>query len=341
MTSAAQPGLEPIGMEAMTGAWNRVFRRTGIGANENFFELGGDTWSAAELFAEISNALGRQISPVWILHAPTIASLHRVLQRPAPLFLPAITPLKKGDSKVPSILLFHGCGGTVLDFVKLANSIQVPNSIYGLQNPGTDGFAKPLERIEDVADYHLKIMKEQKIAGPYFLIGHSAGGLIALEVANRLKDIGEAVPLIVMMDSFLPLGALPLYRIAGVKLRRQVHRITIALKTSMPTSAKRGVSATNERERMSLSKNVLMRRFQEAENRALDAYRGRPYSGPVKFIRARDRWTFPLDPNEVWSSFVTELCVETAPGDHVSMLSEHHKSLGSILSRYIQDAVAV
>src|SRR5690348_1836712 len=103
MTSAAQSGFESDPLKVLTDAWKNVFRRASVGVNENFFDLGGDPSLATVLFAEISRVFGREISPVLILHAPTIASLHAILQLPAPFVLPAITPLKGVDARFPAV----------------------------------------------------------------------------------------------------------------------------------------------------------------------------------------------------------------------------------------------
>lgn len=334
MTSAAQPGFESKQMEALIGAWKKVFRRSNIGVNDNFFELGGNASLATALFAEISRVLGREISPVMILHAPTIAALHAILQLPTPFVLPAITPLRRADVSVPPVFMFHGCGGTVLDLVKLANSIQVPNSICGLQNPGADGLAKPFERIEDIAEHHFKTIRQQKIQGPYLLIGYSAGGLIALELANRLKRSGDKVPLLVMIDSFLPLSALPHHRVLGVKLRREAHRWGVSVRRSR-LARKQSAEQADKAAGGHPVAGEFMLRYDEAECRALESYRGHSYDGLVRFLRAQASWAFPLNPRTVWSSFIPDMTVESTPGDHGGVITTNCSELATLVTGYI------
>jgi thioesterase domain-containing protein len=338
MTSAAQPGFEPNRMELLIGAWKSVFRRTSIDVNENFFKLGGDSSLATALFAEISSALGREISPVLVLHAPTIASLHAVLQSPGPFALPAITPLKEGGSKFPPILMFHGCGGTVLDLTGLAGSIQASSSIYGFQNPGIDGLAKPLDQIEQIAEYHFEAIKRQKIEGPYLLIGYSAGGLVALEIANRLKQISEKIALLVMIDSFLPLSALPAHRVLSVKLRREAHRWRASVSRSSRTSKQSERQADKSADGQPVAREF-MRRYDEAERRALESYRGHSYDGLVRFIRAQASWAFPLNPRKVWSFFMPNMTVETTRGDHRGLITTNCSELATLVTRYIDEAL--
>jgi len=49
-------------------------------------------------------------------------------------------------------------------------------------------------------------MRTVQAAGPYFLCGHSYGGLVALEIANQLLQAKEKVACLVMLDSPGPEG---------------------------------------------------------------------------------------------------------------------------------------
>ncbi|MBR7559922.1 alpha/beta fold hydrolase, partial [Mycobacterium tuberculosis] len=51
---------------------------------------------------------------------------------------------------------------------------------------------------------HLRDLRRIQPGGPYVLLGHSLGGLIALEVARRLRRAGEEVALVMTLDTFVP-----------------------------------------------------------------------------------------------------------------------------------------
>ncbi|OLT10615.1 hypothetical protein BJF78_28680 [Pseudonocardia sp. CNS-139] len=51
---------------------------------------------------------------------------------------------------------------------------------------------------------HLRVIRSRAPHGPYVLVGHSYGGLLALETAARLAAEGEDVPLVVLLDTMLP-----------------------------------------------------------------------------------------------------------------------------------------
>lgn len=73
----------PSTVEVLTQIWQRVLRLPTIGVEHNFFDLGGDSALAVQLFAEMAETLGRQLPPVLIYHVPTIASQAALMGEPA------------------------------------------------------------------------------------------------------------------------------------------------------------------------------------------------------------------------------------------------------------------
>src|SRR5271163_714875 len=104
--------------DVLTPIWERVLRRPSVGIEDSFFDLGGDSLLAVELFSEIERVCGREMAPVTIYCAPTVAALAAVLdERTAPRF-PPLLQLKAGTEK-PPIFLAHGLAGTAMDFYQL------------------------------------------------------------------------------------------------------------------------------------------------------------------------------------------------------------------------------
>src|SRR5437879_1588269 len=72
-----------------------------------------------------------------------------------------------------------------------------------LQAQGLEGDEKPLDMIEEMADQHLRSLRQIQPTGPYDLGGWSLGGLIAFEMARRLEAAGEDVGTLALFDSRL------------------------------------------------------------------------------------------------------------------------------------------
>lgn len=79
----------------------------------------------------------------------------------------------------------------MMDFYKVVKRIEIPNAIYGMQAKGIDRVEEPFDRIEDMAQFYLDALRDVRPRGPYLLIGYSLGGLVTLEMAQRLRRSGE------------------------------------------------------------------------------------------------------------------------------------------------------
>ncbi len=187
-------------IDTLTVIWKQVLHLSSVGMDDNFFDLGGDSSLALELFNEIALACGCELPPVTIYHAPTIAALAELIEQPSTPRVPPIVRLKDGCE--PPIFIAHGLGGSVIDFYQVVKYIETPRAIYGLQAKGIDGVEEPFDRIEDMARFSLDAVRELQPHGPYFMVGFSLGGLVMLEMAQQLVAQGEKVALLAMLDSY-------------------------------------------------------------------------------------------------------------------------------------------
>jgi acetoacetyl-CoA synthetase len=339
--------------DVLTPIWERVLQRSSIGVEDSFFDLGGDSLLAVELFSEIARVCGRELAPVTIYCAPTIASLAAVLDEPTAPRFPPLLQLKTG-TEVPPLFLAHGLGGTAMDFFQLVKHVQTQRPIYGLQAKGTDGVDEPFDRIEDLAEFYLGAIRGLQPHGPYFLIGYSLGGLVTLEMAKRLTDQGEKVALLAMLESYPHPRFLSLGQRMRLATRLATHRastvgrlpIRDALSYIIRPSERRlyvsrdGNGNAPSQLPAGASHTPAMQRARESAYKSLTRYRPRYYSGEIKFVRAETVSDFPDDPAAVWSRLAAKFQVETVPGDHLGILGTHFESLASVISRYLREASA-
>ncbi len=320
-------------VETLTPIWRRLLHRSCISAREDFFELGGNPAVAIELFAEIGRLFGRELSPLLIYRAPTIAALASLLDQEQPPRLPRLIPLKSGTAR-PPIFIAHGMGGSVMEFFNLVKRIQLPYPIYGLQAKGTDGIDTPLETIEGMAQFHLDAVKELQPHGPYVFLGHSLGGLVALEMAQRVLAAGEAVALLAMLDSYPHILRLSFGQRARLFVRRAKH--SAALRLSRLLRENKNAPDRRQADRLLAPAT---RRVRAGAQLALSRYIPRSYRGEIKFVRAATGSAFPDNPVAVWGHLASRLQVETVPGDHNGMLGDNFESLAAVLSRYLKEAL--
>jgi pimeloyl-ACP methyl ester carboxylesterase len=315
-------------IEVLAPIWQRVLQLSSVQVDDDFFDLGGDSSLALQLFNELAQACGRELPPVTIYQARTIAALAALLDQTTTPRFPALILLKPGADKTP-VFLAHGLGGSVIDFFQLVRCIESDHPIYGLQTKGIDGLDEPPERIEDMADFYLHALKEVQPCGPYILIGYSLGGLVALEMAQRLTANGEKIALLCMIDAYPYMRYLPLRQKIRLAVRQAGRGLHIFGNSSedLIYQPPPGIILT-----------PAMKRVRERAYVALTRYRPRFYRGKIKFVRAAVLTGFPADAEAVWRPLAERVEVETVPGDHLGMIATHYDALALVLSRYLKEA---
>jgi len=316
-------------VETLTPIWQRVLQLSSVGVDDNFFDLGGDSAMALELFNEIAIACGRELPPVVIYQAPTITAQAALLEQPSAFRLPPILRLREGLGE-PPIFIAHGLGGSALDFYQIVKHIDTPHPIYGLQAKGIDGMEQPLDRIEDMARYSLDAVRQLQPHGPYLLVGFSLGGLVALEMAQQLIAGGETVGLLAMLDAYPHMRYLSLAQQARLATRSSWRWIRGRLKwLGVPAPVQTTVD---------VPLTPAMQRFRESDSLALKRYQPRYYPGKINFVRAAIPTDFPADASAVWSRFAHELEIATVTGDHLGLMTVHFEALAWAITRCLGQA---
>jgi acetoacetyl-CoA synthetase len=339
------PTSTMVGM--LSPIWQRVLQLPSVDVDDNFFDLGGDSSLALQLFNDIAHACGRELPPVTIYVAPTITALAALLEQPTDLRFPPLVLLKDGSAK-PPLFMTHGLGGSVIDFFQVVKHIWTPNPIQGMQARGIDGMEEPFNRIEDMAQFYLDAIRQVQPRGPYLLAGYSLGGLVTFEMAQRLTADGEKVALLAMLDSYPDIRYLSLTQRAQLVARLTTRRATTAMKLPVgeavsliirPSRRRAVAPKVSYQPPVNVSLSPAMQRARECAYLALTRYKPKFYPGKIRFVRAEIPTDFPADPTAVWAHQASEFEVETVPGDHLGIMSTHYEKLASAISRYVQEAL--
>jgi len=187
----------------LTALWQQVLEVPKIGIHDNFFDLGGHSLKAAQLFFLLEQVYGRHLPLATLFQAPTIAELASVLSReqwvPPWQSLVAIQP---SGTAIP-IFMVPGVGGNVLIFAQLARLLGPGQPFYGLQARGLDGKETPFNSVPEIARHFAKEILQVCPQGPYVVAGACTGGLIAYEIAQLLTGQGKQASLL-MLDTWHP-----------------------------------------------------------------------------------------------------------------------------------------
>ena len=184
--------------------WAEVLGLEFVGLDDDFMALGGDSLAAEEMLAIAGERFGVALVSTDVVEAPTLREFtRRVMLGSASLpSHPDVVTLRSAGTDTP-VFCFAGSGALALTFVPLSRHI--PNrAVYAFQARGLEKRALPDWTVESTARRYLEIIRIIQPRGPYILLGHSFGGLVALEIARVLTDAGESVDFVGLLDTYLP-----------------------------------------------------------------------------------------------------------------------------------------
>ncbi|MBE9115230.1 amino acid adenylation domain-containing protein [Lusitaniella coriacea LEGE 07157] len=183
--------------------WERVLNVRPVGIRDNFFDLGGHSLLAIQLFGEMQKVAGTDIPIAAIFQAPTIEQLADILRQKAGLqSWISLVPVQPNGSKPP--FFFHGGAADAMTWAGFGRNLPPDQPFYGLQNPELDGKHDPLSSVEEMAAHCLREIQTLQPHGPYYIGGHCFGGTVAFEMAQQLRDRGETVALLAVVDGYPP-----------------------------------------------------------------------------------------------------------------------------------------
>ena len=190
----------------LTEIWQDVFGIDVVSVLDDFFALGGDSFTATTLAAEIEATFGKRFTPADIITLSTIGQQAECLadaNSAAPL--PACLVLGRAGGPKPPLFMVHGGKGFAFFKSTFLDIVGEERSIYLFQAPGLDG-RTPLESVEEVvtlgdfATLYVDAMRTVQQSGPYHIAAMCAGSFIALEMCNQLEKVGQAVRRLVLLD---------------------------------------------------------------------------------------------------------------------------------------------
>ena len=184
--------------------WETLLHRTQIALDDNFFALGGDSLLAVRLLQEIERHFHQALPLNILFAAPTVELLADVLQEgiEESNWTPLV-PLQPKGNRIP-LFLIPGWGGNVMYFQPLCRHLGDDQPAYALQARGLDGRMAPYASVADRMEDYLTAIKSVQPRGPYVLCGHSMGGYLAFELAQRLLKNGDPVALVIELDKGAP-----------------------------------------------------------------------------------------------------------------------------------------
>ena len=291
----------------MTRMWETCLRCSPIGTTDNFFDLGGDSLLAAALLSEIELRLGVKLTLAALFHCPTVRELLAHLEERAPAIETASSlavPVQP-EGTLPPLFLIHGW--TSLNHARQLSAHLEDRPVYLLREGLADGIIAERRdcseaRIDRLATAYLEAVRALQATGPYHLCGYSVGGLVAFEIAQRLRAAGEDIELLSLVDSLnSPVHLQRSFRLRHTPLRRLVGKL-------WPRSSPNRRAPAPPRSPA------------PADPVEPEPYVPVPYSGDVLFIASEEGY-LGIPTVKAWAPLVRgRLETVLFPGDHFSLM---------------------
>lgn len=319
--------------------WKRVLFLKQVGIDDDFFELGGDSFAMALMLTEVEaefEADRRRLDESPLLAEPTVRELARILAepgvrqagRPRGSRSPIVT-LQPEGTRTP-FFCFPGADENPYYFRRLAQSLGADQPFYVVRDP------RPLaERgvytLEEEARRFLEDVRSVQPRGPYALGGHCYGGIIAFEMARQLAAQGEDVALVALFEVAAP-GYPKVVRhwrryLAALRSLRRVTFAQVAEHARVVAGIARR-RASQAALRLGLVRKVPLEQVNLANARAVVEYVPRELRCRVVQFLSRDQphsFSVLQDPRRAWAEIVKgEFSVREVSGMDTDLFVDPH-----------------
>ncbi|KQZ38943.1 non-ribosomal peptide synthetase [Duganella sp. Root1480D1] len=348
---AARPYEAPQGEaeQVLAQVWQELLGVERVGRHDHFFELGGHSLLAVQMIAMAAQRMAVEVPVREVFVAPVMADFAmrlagaRVEQGPS-----VLVPIRAQGDAAPLFFIHPGEGEVGYARV-LADHLDPAIPVYGLAACGFERGEVPKATVEEMAADYLAAIRSVQPHGPYRLVGWSAGGTIAYEIATRLSGSDEQVAFLGLIDTCCD------YRAGGAMLKTdEASVIGEMLPPALPPELQRQLEAAwrdgdaDTMLALCLAHRVLPEELQPdllrrhlavrvAIRKAVLGYapQALPFK-PVLFHASEER---RADVSLGWRALLGELELHAVPGHHYSMTAEPHAAaLAAALSQAMQAA---
>jgi amino acid adenylation domain-containing protein len=191
---------------SLATAWKKVLGVPRVGITDNFFDLGGNSLSVIRLAFEMKQATGMEIDLGELFRSPTIAEVVTSLGPDAVRNTSVVVPLQPEGDGLP---VFCICGINI--YRAFAESLGEDQPVYGVYVAEEQAIVDQVIRgetpevsIDQLVDAYYEAIRRFRPLGPYRLAGLSFGGILAMELASRMRKGGAEVELVFLLDAILP-----------------------------------------------------------------------------------------------------------------------------------------
>lgn len=183
----------------LAAIWEKLLGIRPVDVKSDFFEVGGDSLLAVQLFAEIERRMARYLPLSVFAEASTVERLARMIREEAPRRWPSLVSIQPLGTRAPFFCV-HTATGEVISYRALARRLGPDRPYYGLRCDRLEDLTPRHRSVEGMAAQYIEEIRTVQPTGPYHVGGLSGGATIAFEMAHQLRAAGEEVGALVLMD---------------------------------------------------------------------------------------------------------------------------------------------
>jgi thioesterase domain-containing protein len=232
-----------------------------------------------------------------------------------------------------ALFIVPGVEGDPAQLAAVVSAFKGPQEVYALTPLLADADGQPVTSVERMAELMAPVVRELSEYSSYRLAGYSFGALVALELSRLLREDGQRVEALFLIEAVYDERFWP-RRIWLRALTRRTGRHLVRISRMHPTKALAELRMRAQR----LTHRVIRRGGDDSDRLvllgtdvtamssrahcAMAGYRPRFYDGPLTLIAASVDRHFGCDTAEIWSGYVEDFHVQRVEGDHLTILSE-------------------
>jgi oxalate---CoA ligase len=201
--------------ESLASIWRRVLNLDRVGTSDDFFDLGGDSLSAAHMLTQAAAAF--ELGPTKLPEAdffdqPTISALARYITEHAnegsnepcnePALANKVLVLESHGTRLP-IFCFSTGEQDAYQFRHLSRWLG-PEQPFTVVCPGHPMQGGRLRSVLEIARQSVTSIRALRPHGPYLISGHCYGGVVAFEACRQLIAEGESIAMLILFDTPTP-----------------------------------------------------------------------------------------------------------------------------------------
>jgi acyl-CoA synthetase (AMP-forming)/AMP-acid ligase II/thioesterase domain-containing protein/acyl carrier protein len=307
-----------------------------VSIDDDFLALGADSLHLQELLADVERDFDRRLPATVLLSEPTVERLADLLRadHAASAHPPRVVPIQPHGTRPPLFCIVRA--GTLPTLHGLAPALGPDQPILGLWLPEMHASRAVASDERALGEIVVTAIGDVQPHGPYTLLGHSSGGMVAYETARQLAAAGERVDLVVLLDTICrprPKLTVTRRRLDRLFSRGGLHALARAASRRPPEDAAAAATAF-----VPGSADVVHDRASVEWREGMWARHVPPAVGPVLLLRTREgqEWT-PEFASLGWDRVIDEQWeVHDVPGGHHTMLGEPYVR---VVARRVADAL--